>query len=529
MIYLLHQLVEQSANRFPEKPAFVYEGESISYQQLHQRSNGAAQALITNGVKKGDRVGVLMPKSLNMPIGLYGVLKAGAVAVPIDPQMPVERLAAVLKDAGIQALITAPEVLGVVEKLSARPDLAIRFVLGVENAGQLSGRCMSFEAAAKTDRTPIVHMVEDDPAYMLFTSGSTGQPKGILHSHCSGLAYARLAAETYNLNAQDRLANFAPLHFDQSTFDFYAGPLRGACTVMVPQAFGIATESLARLICEEQITIWYSVPSILVQLVTRDALEGKDLNSLRWVLFGGEPFPPKHLKRLIAILPGAQFSNVYGPTEVNQCTQYTVEQGWAGQDDIPIGKPWANTEALVVDDSDQPVEPESIGELLIRSPTMMLGYWQRPDLNEIAFYERQEPGGSTSRFYRTGDLVRVNSSGNLEFIGRRDRQVKSRGYRVELDEIEAVLCLHDQVLEAGSFAVKNDAQSTEIEAAVVTQDSALTDRVLLKHCAIHLPAYARPRRITILSALPKTRTGKIDRKALEANSRQADHSGSAAR
>ena len=247
-------------------------------------------------------------------------------------------------------------------------------------------------AVNKSEKAPLLMealltaMANNDPAYLLFTSGSTGQPKGILHSHHSGLAYARLAADTYGLSHNDRLANFAPLHFDQSTFDFYAGPLRGATTIMIPPGYAIATQSLASLMADERITIWYSVPSILIQLVMRDALVDKNLSALRWVLFGGEPFPPKHLKKLISILPEAQFSNVYGPTEVNQCTYHHVTKDWDTQTELPIGRPWSSTEAMVVDEQNQSLGPDNVGELLIRSPTMMLGYWQRPDLNKAAFY-----------------------------------------------------------------------------------------------------------------------------------------------
>lgn len=523
MLYLLHQIVDRSALQLPDKSAFVYDGDSITYSSLAHRSNGVAQALIDKGVKKGDRVGLLLPKSLNLPVALYGVLKAGAVIVPIDPQAPPERIALVLQDANIQHLITAPTQHTLVERLCERDDCRLSFVLGLAIAPTNNCQTLAFDDIEPSATCPSISMVEDDPAYLLFTSGSTGQPKGILHSHRSGLAYAKLAAATYELNEHDRLGNFAPLHFDQSTFDFYAGPLRGATTVLIPQAFGVAIESLATLMAEERITIWYSVPSVLIALVTKNALAGKDLSALRWVLFGGEPFPPKHLRKLIELLPSAQFSNVYGPTEVNQCTYYNLTSLSDGQENIPIGRTWGNTESLVVDEHEQQVEPGEIGELLIRSPTMMLGYWRQPALNAAGHYVRTETSGATSRFYRTGDLVRLNSYDNLEFVGRRDRQIKSRGFRVELDEIENVLCRHSHIAEAGSYTVEHSEHGQVIEAAVVeakvnTQpDTQLTERALSKHCAKYLPAYARPSRIYILLDMPRTRTGKIDRNALARN------------
>jgi amino acid adenylation domain-containing protein len=420
-----------------------------------------------------------------------------------------------IEDAGIRFLIVLPEQAGLVGKLVDEKGVQIELVIGIDSQNECQVSYRAWDVLPTLESPPALVLLESDPAYLLYTSGSTGKPKGILHSHASGLAYAKLSADLYEVGPDDRLANFAPLHFDQSTFDFYTGPLCGATTELIPPAFGFATASLAKLLEEQRITIWYSVPSVLIQLVLREALVGKDLTSLRWILFGGEPFPPKHLRKLMALLPHATFSNVYGPTEVNQCTYYNFPGDRDFNEPLPIGKTWSNTEALIVDSEDRPAAHGDTGELLIRSPTMMIGYWGRPDLNRRAMFTRLRANGIEDTFYRTGDLDRYLENGNMEFLGRKDRQIKTRGYRVELDEIESALCLNDSVLEAAAYTVDDDDLGPIIEAAVVISDEhAISDKELGKYLANHLPAYARPRRISLVKDFPRTRTGKIDHGAL---------------
>lgn len=517
MLHLLHQVVDQSASRYPNKAAFSHSGSSISYQELFLRANGLAAALVDAGIEPGDRVGLLLPKCLETAVSVFGCLKAGGVVVPLDSLSPTERLAAMIEDAGIRHLVVLPEQAALVARLMDEHNLRPDLVIGVDPKDEHRINCKAWDAISSPESPPAVALIESDPAYLLYTSGSTGGPKGILHSHASGLAYAKLSAELYGVTPDDRLGNFAPLHFDQSTFDFYTGPLCGATTELIPPSFGFATASLAKLLEEERITIWYSVPSVLIQLVLRDALVGKDMTNLRWVLFGGEPFPPKHLRKLMSFLPNATFSNVYGPTEVNQCTYYNFPADRDFDEPLPIGKTWANTEALILDSDDRPVLTGDTGELLIRSPTMMIGYWRRADLNRRAMFTRQRANGIEDRYYRTGDLVRYLPDGNMEFLGRKDRQIKTRGYRVELDEIESVLCLNDSVIEAAAYTVEDDDLGLIIEAAVVVSNtSTISDKEIRRHVARLLPPYACPRRINLVQDFPRTRTGKIDRGALAA-------------
>ncbi|MEW6650926.1 MAG: AMP-binding protein, partial [Chloroflexota bacterium] len=363
-------------------------------------------------------------------------------------------------------------------------------------------------------------LTEQDLAYILYTSGSTGTPKGIMHTHRSGLSFAEWAVEVYGLQPEDRISNHAPLHFDLSTFDFFASAIAGAATVIVPEAVTKLPASMAKLIQDERISVWYSVPFALIQMMERGNLTSRDYSNLRWILFAGEPFPTKHLRNLMNLLPRIRFSNLYGPTETNVCTFYHVPPLSEESDEpIPIGIVCANTEDLVVDSEGNPLPNGEIGELLIRGGTVMKGYWGRPDLTERGFFRRRMFGYCEDIFYRTGDLVQKMSDGNFKFFGRKDRQIKTRGYRVELDEVESALLSHPSVHEAAAYPVPDVEGSNLIEAAVIpAEKSTLRQDDLIEHLSGRLPTYAMPVKIIIAADFPRTSTGKINRRELQERS-----------
>ena len=519
MIYLLSQILDRAAEQFGDREAFRCEGESLTYAELLRRANGLAHWLVAHGVSRGDRVGIYLSKSLECAIAIYGIWKAGAAYVPLDPSAPISRITYMVEHCGIRHLITQPSKRRKLpEILAASPEL--RWVVGLPDTVELDPaitRC-EWSALPVSEQAPPVKLVAQDLAYIMYTSGSTGTPKGIMHTHYSGLSYAELVADTYGLTVGDRIGNHSPLHFDISTLGFFAGPLVGATTVIIPEAYTKVPASLSQLIQDEALTVWYSVPFALTQLWLRGVLPERALGSLRWVLFAGEPFPAKYLYALMAHLPQARFSNIYGPAEVNQCTYYHVPPLAAGEpvpeDIAPIGQIWNNSEGLVVDEQNQPVAPGEVGELLVRTATMMSGYWQRPDLNAKAFYHTQVANQSAV-FYRTGDLVQ-QQDGQYRFLGRKDRQIKTRGYRVELDAVEAALVSHPLVEEAATYAVPYEVGSYQIEASVILKpDVSLSEAEIKRYVAERLPAYAVPQRVSISVEFPRTGTGKIDRRALQ--------------
>jgi len=378
-------------------------------------------------------------------------------------------------------------------------------------ASALDVETISWEDVATAPIGKAARRIDLDIAYVMFTSGSTGTPKGIVHTNQSGLSYARAAIDVYGVTSEDRLANHSALHFDMSTFEYFSAPLARATTIIIPEAYTKLPASLSQLMQDERVTYWYSVPYALIQLLEHGVLEDRDLSALRWVIFGGEPFQPKNLSALMRLWPHARFSNNYGPAEVNQCSYHHLDGPPESEtESIPIGRVWENSSGLVLDDDGNEV---SEGELMIRSTSMMRGYWDAEELTRRAFYHRDVTPGVTQTYLRTGDLVRDEGDGVMRFLGRKDRQVKVRGYRVELDEVELAVSGHDAVEEAGAFL---DTSDTVIHVAVSLRDKNVEAADILRHAKQHLAAYAVPSKAYIVTDFPRTGTGKINRPALKA-------------
>jgi amino acid adenylation domain-containing protein len=518
MVYLLHQTVTTACERDPDQEAVRISGKSLTYQDLLFKANNLARVLKDQGVKRGDRVGIYMNKCLESAVGIYGAMLAGAAYVPLDPFAPVARLAYVIKDCGIRFLLTNDGKMDQLSQLVAE-GVGLEGLIGVQPQDHLPVRCIPWDEIYRLPSLPPLDVgtIEQDLAYILYTSGSTGVPKGIMHTHRSGLSFAEWAANAYGFLPTDRISNHAPLHFDLSTLDFFASAMVGATTVIIPEPVTKFPASLSKLMADEKLTVWYSVPFALIQLMSHGKLETRDLSSLRWVLFAGEPFPTKHLRQLMAQLPHAKFSNLYGPTETNVCTYYNVQEIPADDQPVPIGRPCANVEDLVVDLDDKPVPPGEVGELLIRGGVVMRGYWGQMDMTNRGFYRRQVFSGYQDIFYRTGDLVQLQADGNYKYLGRKDRQIKTRGYRVELDDIEVALLAHELVDEAAVYPVPDGQGSNLIEAAVIPKNGKeLTSTELIDHLGLRLPTYAIPAKIHITSDFPRTSTGKINRRELQA-------------
>ena len=515
MNYLLPQLIDAHA-RHPDRDAIHFLDQKLSYAQLVHQANQLANCLLAEGAIRGERVGIYMDKCLEMAVALYGVMKCGAAYVPLDPLAPAQRLAEIIDDCGIGIVISGDSKKSRLLQLSEQTDQPL-LVLGVAAGGDFPFVTRSWQEIFATypPQLPAQKIIESDLAYIIYTSGSTGTPKGIMHTHHSGLSFARWAAHEYGLGPADRISNHAPLHFDLSILDFFAAAVAGASTVIIPEEYTKMPASYSQLLEDSRVSVLYTVPFALIQLLLRGALEERNLGSLRWVIFGGEPFPIKYLRELMTRLPGAVFDNMYGPAEVNGCSHYSIAELGENDAAIPIGRIGEIAEALVVDEELKGVADGETGELLVRTPTMMQGYWNRPGLNENAFFRQPAPGGCEQLFYRTGDLVRRDADGTLWFQGRKDRQVKVRGYRIELDEIEAALVAHDDVEEAAVYPVTKDGEGTRIHGSVTLKPGA--DKVaedLLAYLKTRLAAYAIPSALILRDEFPRTSSGKIDRRSL---------------
>jgi amino acid adenylation domain-containing protein len=515
--YLLHQSIDEAADRDPDHEAIKFADQSLSYGELERRANGLARLLTDHGVTRGDRVGIYAEKCLELPVAIYGIMKAGAAYVPLDPSAPSARLQRIVADCGIEVVVTRETRRAALTSwVSDAP--SVRATVGIAPGDDLALTCVPWDAVPPADAAPEVDTIEQDLAYVLYTSGSTAEPKGIMHTHRSALCFAEVAAATYGFTADDRLSNHAPLQFDLSTMDYFSAAVSGATTVIIPEPYTRVPASLSKLMAAERLTVFYAVPLAMIQLTLHGALDQRDLSALRWVLFGGEPFPTKHLRHMMSLLPHTRFSNVYGPTEVNGCTYHLVSPIDPESDEpIPIGRVYANAQALVVDGDDMEVPIDGTGELLIRSGTRMAGYWGRPEMTRQATYRRPAAGGGEDLFHRTGDLVQRLAGGTYKFLGRIDRQIKTRGHRVELDEIEVALLTHERIEEAAVYSVPDGEGSQKILAAVLLagpSNELTPPSDLDAHLRAELPPYAVPSSIDVLGAFPRTTNGKIDRRLL---------------
>jgi L-proline---[L-prolyl-carrier protein] ligase len=519
MAYVLHQLLTESAERRPDAEAVRLLDQALTYAELEKQSNQLAHALIELGVVPGDRIGIYLQKSPSAIVSIFGTMKTGACYVPVDANAPGQRLADIARQCGFRVLITSSALY---EKLRAPfltecPMAAIFFIDRLPDS-ELPAPAFTF-----TDRLPKepaappeVNVIDQDLAYILFTSGSTGTPKGVMLSHLNAMTFINWACETFAISSADRLSNHAPFNFDLSVFDIFAAIKAGAAISLVPEGLSVYPVQLSSFIQNQGITIWYSVPMVLTMLL-RGKLHERDLSRLRLVLFAGEVFPIKHLRNLRQLLPKPRMANLYGPTETNVCTWYEVGQIPESQTKpVPIGKACANMTVIAIDETGRRVvTPGEEGLLYARGSNVMQGYYGRPSESAASFVSNPFATGRDEKLYCTGDWVTLNENGDFLLIGRKDHMIKTRGYRVELGEIEAVMVAHLAVDEAVALAIPDEAVGNAIHAVVSIKESvSLTSAELKRHCAEKLPSYMVPEAIEFREALPRTGTGKIDRQGL---------------
>jgi amino acid adenylation domain-containing protein len=510
--------LDESARVRPDATAVEEPGRGrITYEELAALSDRFRDRLRHLGVQHGDRVGICTRKSIDALIAVFGALKAGAAYVPVDPSAPAARNAYILRDCAVRAVVLDEQPRDRAGELASALDGATSF-LWLEQVGGGHAARHALERDESRDPAPSTATARPGPgelAYILYTSGSTGHPKGVMLSHTNALSFVDWASEVFAPSSEDRFSSHAPLWFDLSVLDVFLSIKHGSTLVLVAEDVGKQPGRLASLIADERISIWYSTPSILSLLAQYGNLERYDFSPLRLVLFAGEVFPLKNLKLLQTILPEPRYFNLYGPTETNVCTYYEVPARMAGMaiDALPIGSTCSHLRTRIVgeDGGDVPLGEE--GELCVSGPAVMQGYWNLPERTAEAFLKDQR----AERWYRTGDIVVETDDGHKHFRGRRDRMVKRRGYRVELGEIEAALYRHDGIREVAAIAMSDAEGGVRIEAVMSCVDGQRPSVIELKsYCAAHLPAYMIPDGFAFRDALPKTTTDKIDYQRLRA-------------
>ena len=521
MPYLLWHYLDESAQRYPDRPAVAWRDSTLTYRELSAESDRLAGLLREHGIGLDSRVGLFFPKSHRSVVSMLGIGKAGAAYVPVDPAAPTRRAAFILDDCAVRGLITTKDKLVQLAEHGLPPSIDVVILVDDRDtvAIDVKPRVHRWsELASVETRGPAAEQpIELDPAYLLYTSGSTGNPKGVILTHRNALTFVDWGAEAFGVKAEDRLSNHAPMHFDLSVFDIYVALKCGACVDIVPDQIAPFPVELARWIEERRITVWYSVPSALIRLLLHGGMHRFSYAMLRTVLFAGEPFPVKHLREVMGAMPHSEFFNLYGPTETNVCTFLRVPRPIPPEvTDLSIGKACANTEVFAVREDGTLADVGEEGELYVRGPTVTPGYWRSPEKSRDRLVPSPVRRAFDETVYRTGDIVRLEADGTYAFLGRRDHMVKSRGYRIELGEIETALYQHEKVREAVVVALPDDEIGSRLKAVIVPRDEqdAPTESELASFCGGRLPRYMVPEAFVLRAELPHTSTGKTDRMAL---------------
>lgn len=491
-------------------------GQSLDYAGLGSLSDRLRDRLAALGVGRGDRVGIYLRKSADGVASIFGILKSGAAYVPVDPTAPVARNAYIHGNCAVKAVIVERRFVETYQEELARNGTPLPQMIVLDEVGGGAGLRSALARLDEQSPAPVVDTVQsapDDLAYILYTSGSTGKPKGVMLSHANALSFIDWCSRTFEPRPDDVFSSHAPFHFDLSVLDIYVPLKHGASLVLIGENAGKEPLALSRIIADRRITVWYSAPSILSLIAQFGKIAEHDFSSLRLVLFAGEVFPVVHLRSLKRQVPHPVYYNLYGPTETNVCTWYRIPDTVPEErmDPYPIGQVCDNLAGKVVDAEGRIVAAGAEGELCIAGPNVMQGYWGMPEQTAASFLVDEDG----RRWYRTGDIVVQEPDGNYRYVGRRDRMVKRRGYRVELGEIEACLYRHPEIREAAAVALTDDS-GVRIKAHLSVAGGKKLSLIELKtFCSRHLPLYMVPDAFAFHDALPRTSTDKVDYQALK--------------
>ena len=506
--YNLGLAFAEIADSHAQRPALVFGTErSISYADLDRHSNRMAHWLKMQGLRRRDILALFNVKTTEGFALMLAALKIGAAYVNLDDQNPPQRLSRILTTCQPRMVVSDHPLQKDIEECCQANATPLLMLPDPETQAQLP------------DHPPIEmdQTTGSDAAYLMFTSGSTGTPKGVVISHASVLNLVRWARAEFAITGDDVLTGVNPMYFDNSVFDFYASLFNGAALAPLPREIVASAPALVRRVTELGCTVWFSVPSLLIYLMTMRQLPTGTWPALRCLIFGGEGYPKTELKRLFDLFhPRTRLVNVYGPTECTCiCSAYTL-----GQADFrelqglaPLGKLAANFSCLLLTEKLTVAKSGEVGELCLLGPQLAMGYYNDAERTARSFLDNPLSAHFHERLYRTGDLVRQDDRGLLWFVGRSDNQIKHLGYRIELEEIEAALHAQPNVTQAAAFYQRVRDQHGRI-VAFVSSPLPIDAGSIRDGLRNRLPAYMIPAQVEVLTDLPRNANGKVDRQAL---------------
>jgi len=514
MMYLfnLGLKFESVVEKYTNNTALTFEnGDSVSYDQLNRRANQFARFLIALGITAKDVIAISGVKEIDTFLAIIACLKIGAIYTVFDPDSPAERVSKIFKSAGPKAFIVdRPQQ----DKLSAVILESNPHVIYIEEG--LRERLSGYSQENLADTAAVTG---ENPAYIMFTSGSTGFPKGAVMTHQNVLNFIQWSVDTYRISPGDVLTNVNPLYFDNSVFDVYSSLFSGASLVPFTKKTVINPQLLTDLIDQRKCTIWFSVPTLLVFLQTMKALNKNNFKYIRRIIFGGEGYPKPKLKLLFDLYGDrAELFNVYGPTECTCiCSSYKITRedfeelhGYP-----PIGYLIPNFSYLLLDENNHKVADDQLGELCLMGPNVGKGYFNDPERTAGSFMRNPLNEKYHEVMYKTGDLLKYNpKDGKLYIAGRSDNQIKHMGYRIELEEIENAICRLNGVSQAA--ALHGAVRGLSRIVAVVSTTDALQQAQVIQQLRAIIPDYMVPSEIHFVNELPRNPNGKIDRKGLKA-------------
>ena len=529
---LVHDWLSRSARRFPDKTALVCDKQRWTYKAIDKRTTHLANALMDAGVRRQDRVVVLLDNSAETVISLYGILKAGGVFVILAGSIKGAKLRYILKNSDATVLITHTGKSKVVEDALSEGGINCRTIWVGQTESipeKYSASSLSWDNifADYSDQAPdnekrrrLPRCIDVDLATLIYTSGSTGEPKGVMSTHHNMISAARSIIQYIDNVEDDIILDVLPLSFDYGLYQIIMSVMFGG-TVVLERSF-LYLHSVLERISQEKVTGFPIVPTIVAMLLKQQDLSKYDFSTVRYMTNTGAALPVEHIRKLRKLLPNVTIISMFGLTECKRVGYLPPEE--LDRRPSSVGKAMPNCETFVVDEDGNEVAPGKTGELVIRGSNVMQGYWKDPEITARAYRNRRYP---SERLLYSGDNFRQDEEGFLYFLGRKDDMIKSKGERISAKEVENIICGMEGVSEAAVLGLPDEILGQAIKAYIVSAPGVeLSEKPVLKYCSENMEVFMVPKYIEFMESLPKTPNGKIDKKQLKSKEEHAEILGS---